>query len=131
MASEEKMKEKILKYEQKLKANGADLRELKSNNGKIPAIVAPFIAGGTAYASGYADGMLGTADNKHPASISASVLGIATTVVAAVSGHPSIGQGAAAAASGPIGFLSGSSGYEAGAAMKLRNAANKAAPAAG
>jgi hypothetical protein len=123
MASTEKMLQKMVNLESKLKAKGAQVRQATEGVGKIPALVTPFISGGGAYAAAYADGRLGTQNNKHPASIaSVAVLGAGALATAAM-GHPTASQAMSAGAAGPLAFLLGSMAYEKGSAAKLATAA--------
>jgi len=123
MASAEKMMAEIVKLQGKLREKGADVRELSKSAGKIPSIVVPFIASGAAAAAAYTDGRMGTAANKHPASIATVAVTGTGAIVTALMGHGTASQALSAAAAGPAGFLSGMAAYEKGSAAKLAGAA--------
>jgi hypothetical protein len=131
MASEEKLKAKLVAVEQKLKERGIQVREVSKNAGKIPAPLAPLIGGGAAAVGAYGDARVGSPTNKHPVSLVTAAITWTGSVVAALTGHPTLGQGLASAASGPVSFLAGSAAYEKGLEHKAPSGAPPSSSPAG
>jgi len=120
MASESKILSKLQKAEEKAKQYLAKHRDMKASHGAIPAPATPVIAGVSAAIGGYADGRLGTPDNKHPASIALGAVEWVGAFATAFMGHPTASQALSSAAGGHIAFLSGSAAYDRGAAAKAK-----------
>jgi len=123
MPSESKLMAKLQKLEEKAKGLLAKNREHSTTKGKVPAPATPLISGAAAGIGGYADGRLGTADNKHPASIALGAVQWVGSIAAAFMGHPTASQVAASGAAGNISFLTGSAMYDKGQTEKLKASA--------
>lgn len=114
MASESKLAKKAEQAMAKLKDARGENRDLSKLAGKMPAPVLPLIGAFSTYVTGYGDAVIGTAQNKNPATMAAAALSFVGSLAAAFMGHPTAGQGAAAVATATIGALTHDRGYEMG-----------------
>jgi hypothetical protein len=113
-----KAEKALLKIEQmktKLREKGLKVAEMtKGGGGHIPSPLMPVAGALSAFSLAYVDGMYGTSENKHPASIAGAAVLAVGSIGAALAGHPTLGQVAAGLAGGPVGFLFGNMGFAKG-----------------
>jgi len=112
-------KQEKLKAKEERKAHKLALRNKNKQIAAYPqlhpvlAVIArPVIGGVVGYAAGAADAALGTPTNQHWPSFVLAGVNIVGGAVATIAGHPTIGAAMSDASTGPVGWVSGASGFD-------------------
>ena len=113
-----KFKDKYEKGIKKLREVRGEATGLKKLAGSIPAPALPPVGAVVTYLTGYADAAVGTAQNKNPITLATGIASWLASGIAAVMGHPTVGQLAATSATATLGAMSHDRGYDKGIAGK-------------